>query len=464
MAPPGTTEKPRNTVRKQITAWWTREFNQPLARLTGLKHHEDVRTFLIVGIFYSLIFWRWRTFYTVDLGPIFDVVFLVATCTFAFFCATIVHNCVHCPQFTNYHMNSLWQLILTHTYGHPVTTLIPGHNLSHHMYVQSCLDVMRTQQMKHSWNFINSLMFVPQIALEGMVMDKKYFDTSYEKGNRWSFYRMRWEQLSLYPLHIYLAIYYTRQWIYVLLIPQTVAKIGLITMNLLQHDGCLVLRELGETPDPWIAEGSQSMANFLPEGRFADKYDHAQQRSVGLHGRRCPLLEDLQHDGQVIIPTKCAVSGDRGVEAVGTARLATPSSSSKMVTVASSRVAESEELWDPDFNFARDFVGSWANWWTCNNGYHTMHHLRPSLHWTKLPEVSRHMISPKQHPQLRQPCLVSYFISTFILDARRTWDGRAYFPNEVIPGQDWVDAFFKTHDAYKDNNEFAVGNHQRKKA
>ena len=35
----------------------------------------------------------------------------------------------------------------------------------------------------------------------------------------------------------------------------------------------------------------------------------------------------------------------------------------------------------------RDFVGRWLNWWLFNNGFHTVHHWRPGLHWSRLPEL-----------------------------------------------------------------------------
>lgn len=34
---------------------------------------------------------------------------------------------------------------------------------------------------------------------------------------------------------------------------------------------------------------------------------------------------------------------------------------------------------------SRDFTGRFGNWFFFNNGYHTAHHLRPSLHWSMLP-------------------------------------------------------------------------------
>ena len=111
----------------------------------------------------------------------------------------------------------------------------------------------------------------------------------------------------------------------------------------------------------------------------------------------------------------------------------------------------STKLWDPDFNFSRDFTGPWINFFTCNNGYHTIHHMRPSMHWTKYPEQSRKLVEPHQHPELRQQNLFAYSFRTFFLNKRQTWDGRPYFPDEPNYDIPWVGVFFKRFDPMREN-------------
>jgi len=38
-----------------------------------------------------------------------------------------------------------------------------------------------------------------------------------------------------------------------------------------------------------------------------------------------------------------------------------------------------------NYNGARNFVGPVINYLTFNNGYHTIHHMKPTLHWSQLP-------------------------------------------------------------------------------
>ena len=71
------------------------------------------------------------------------------------------------------------------------------------------------------------------------------------------------------------------------------------------------------------------------------------------------------------------------------------------------------------YNHSRNFVGRGYNWIMCNNGFHTIHHNRASLHWTQLDEKHQSDIVPKQHPSLDEPSFVWYIVKTFILRMRK---------------------------------------------
>ena len=85
---------------------------------------------------------------------------------------------------------------------------------------------------------------------------------------------------------------------------------------------------------------------------------------------------------------------------------------------------------DPDhpYNHSRNLVGDWMNFWFLNNGYHTIHHHHPGLHWSKLPEAHAREIAPHIHPNLDQPSMLGYGFRAYI------WPGTRvdYLGNPVV--------------------------------
>lgn len=51
-----------------------------------------------------------------------------------------------------------------------------------------------------------------------------------------------------------------------------------------------------------------------------------------------------------------------------------------------------------ELNHSRDFINRFENWFFCNNGYHTAHHLNPHLHWEELPAYHQKYVLPGKKP------------------------------------------------------------------
>ena len=94
-----------------------------------------------------------------------------------------------------------------------------------------------------------------------------------------------------------------------------------------------------------------------------------------------------------------------------------------------------------EYNHSRNFVGRMVNWWVYNNGYHSIHHEEPGLHWSLLPVEHAKRIAPHIHPNLDQASLVLYILRTFFFPARRlNYDGSVMHLPDPGPDEDWIPA------------------------
>jgi beta-carotene hydroxylase len=61
------------------------------------------------------------------------------------------------------------------------------------------------------------------------------------------------------------------------------------------------------------------------------------------------------------------------------------------------------------YNVARNFVGRVLNFYLFNSGYHTVHHLQPTLHWSKCAALHA-QIAHKIDPRLNQSSFWAYWV------------------------------------------------------
>lgn len=268
---------------------------------------------------------------------------------YAFSCACVAHNNMHCKTFANRNVERVYQHMLTLSFGHPVSTLVPGHNLSHHKHTESARDPMRTSKMQYKWHFLNLVLFQPTVAWDVFRMDMRYLsmqrlmNTSYFRDTRWQWCTLLFSQILLlytHPWKFFLYVY----------LPHLFAQWAIVTMNILQHDGCHVIQHV-------TSDGSR------------------------------------------------------------------------------------ENTHDSKYNTARNFTGRVLNFMTFNNGFHTVHHMHPSMHWSKLREQHMLRVKPHIHPALDQSSLCRYVFCTFVFPGKRVdYLGRAVVFTTEQPGidEDWT--------------------------
>ncbi|HEU0035260.1 MAG TPA: fatty acid desaturase [Kofleriaceae bacterium] len=86
---------------------------------------------------------------------------------------------------------------------------------------------------------------------------------------------------------------------------------------------------------------------------------------------------------------------------------------------------------DSEYHHSRNFTSPVLNWFICDNGYHTAHHNRPALHWSRGKAAHHADVVPNMDPRLDEPSLVAYLARAFVWPGRRLrFDGR---PVELPP-------------------------------
>jgi fatty acid desaturase len=199
-----------------------------------LRYKADRRTLVFVGAYFALValLWAWDPAGWAVVLPLFMVL-----CSLSWICAVITHNTIHCAIFHRRGLNKAFQVVLTLTYGHPVSSYVSGHNLSHHMYVQQDRDVMRTTKVRYRWNWLNLFMFVPKVGGAVTKGDFAFARLMRKQRPRW-FRQFALEGLVLIGVTVALFVIDWKKALLYWYLPHVWAAWGIIAINFLQHDGC----------------------------------------------------------------------------------------------------------------------------------------------------------------------------------------------------------------------------------
>lgn len=303
-----------------------------------LRYTADLRTIAFVFTYYLLI----ALTMTVALPTWAYFPLMVVICFLSFFCAVMTHNTVHVPIFRSRVMNQIFQVLLTPTYGHPVSMFVPGHNLSHHKYMQTPKDRMRTDKMRFRWNLLNQLFFNFAVGPAIFKDNAAYVRLMKEKRPRW--YHQFLLELAFYGFFLvgtiagmiatWGVVAGLIRWVVFVFIPHQYAVWGISGINFVQHDGC-----------------------------------------------------DAEHR----------------------------------------------------YNHSRNFTGKLVNWFTFNNGFHGVHHLRPTLHWSLAPEAHEKEMVPNMDPRLNHTALLPFLFKQYIFPGKRVrYDGTPVVLGPERPDEDWV--------------------------
>jgi fatty acid desaturase len=142
-------------------------------------------------------------------------------------------------------------------------------------------------------------------------------------------------------------------------IPRVWASIAITTMNFLQHDGCDVIKT-----------------------RFKKKTSDIDQD-----------VDTMDEKAQCELDENSAKT-------------------SRNVTKVSNTT--SKYLKDESVNTSRNFTGWFTNLIYFNNGFHSVHHLFPTMHWSELPKAHKKLYHSKITSSLEQDNMQLYIWKTYI--------------------------------------------------
>ena len=196
-----------------------------------LRYPADCRALAILAVDGILTAAAWVL---VPDGPGWLAAIAVLAYT-SWLCAVVAHNAVHCPVFTQRWMNRAFQIWVSLCYGFPISEYIPGHNLSHHRFLQAREDVMRTSKVRFRWNLLNVLAFPFAVSPAILRGNKRY--ASLKGSESWRM-QLRLEMVVVWGVKLGLLALDWRRAVAFIFIPHVIANLGIVGINFLWHDGC----------------------------------------------------------------------------------------------------------------------------------------------------------------------------------------------------------------------------------
>ncbi len=252
-----------------------------------MRYGADVRTL----IFSSLCFvsvatqWMWRDVDSESVHTKFTWTMLNGLQ--AFQQAVSIHNFAHCAVFSNRALNDLFGVLLTLLGGAPASLYVPGHNESHHRHLETSRDVMRTNRMTYTREYLNHLLFFPTIVWDIQRNDLRYMNE--ERKRRTALFSQFVREVVVY--HIFLAYilrscFKRAMWVYI--VPTMIGKYLIVTLNMLQHKGC--------DPDSKYNHSRNFTGPVLNFFCFNNGYHTQHHNSPGLHWSLLPKKhKDIEH-------------------------------------------------------------------------------------------------------------------------------------------------------------------------
>jgi fatty acid desaturase len=197
-----------------------------------VRRNEDRRALGLVAAHFALV----ALGFAVDL-PLPVAGGLVCLLVFsAFVGLNAAHYAMHAPVFKARPLNRLWQCVLSCTFGAPASSFVPAHNLSHHRFLQTPKDVLRTTEVRHARNLVNLLVYTRGVTRHMVATDMRFFATMRTRNPAW-FRQLLCEVTAVLAWFTTMAMVDWRRFLVFIALPGVVALRLMFAYGYLQHDG-----------------------------------------------------------------------------------------------------------------------------------------------------------------------------------------------------------------------------------
>ena len=150
---------------------------------TMLRHREDLRPLFFHAVYFGLLAFAFHRG-VVDWWSVPLVMLLLRDLVSGRGADTSTPSTS--PVFRGRWPNKVYQVVLTLIYGHPVSSYVPGHNLSHTTNIpKTRRDVMRTTKTRFRYNGFNVLFFFFAVGPSIMRADAQYTIVMRKRHPRW---------------------------------------------------------------------------------------------------------------------------------------------------------------------------------------------------------------------------------------------------------------------------------------
>jgi fatty acid desaturase len=200
------------------------------SQLGPLRYPSDLRTLMFLFLFNVLLAVQW-------LGVARSAYLLLPTYVLAVVTLVVKHNHVHSPTFRGRSWNSAFELWLSVLSAHPTSGIITSHNLLHHGHNNTDADFVRCSLVGSRSNFLNLITFF--FASVRTMYRNKPSDLKQWRQSHPRLYRQAIAERIL--TYMFLGVLLALDWRSTLKYcvgPWLFAQWVIVTINLLQHQGC----------------------------------------------------------------------------------------------------------------------------------------------------------------------------------------------------------------------------------